>query len=87
MSGIQSLREHLDRMTQELTQIKKIAIRLEERDKEKTDRAWDDLMAASKKIDSGRLEQRPYIFKVSGQLYINCEKSNGSLEENGKGVK
>ena len=50
MSGVQSLREHLDRMTQELTQIKKIAIGLEERDKEKTERAWDDLMAASKEI-------------------------------------
>ena len=37
-------------MTQELTQIKKIAIGLEESDKEKTDRAWDDLMAASKEI-------------------------------------
>jgi len=36
---------------------------------------------------SGRLEQRPYIFKVSRQLYINCEKLNGSLEENRKGVK
>jgi hypothetical protein len=33
MSGVQSLRGHLDRMTQELTQIKKIAIGLEERDK------------------------------------------------------
>ena len=50
MSGVQSLREHLDRMTQELTQIKKIVIGFEERDKEKTDRAWDDLMAASKEI-------------------------------------
>ena len=50
MSGVQSLREHLDRMTQELIQIKKIAIGLEESDKEKTERAWDDLMAASKEI-------------------------------------
>jgi len=37
-------------MTQELIQIKKIAIGLEESDKEKTERAWDDLMAASKEI-------------------------------------
>jgi hypothetical protein len=50
MSGVQSLREHLDRMTQELIQIKKIAIGLEESDKEKTERAWDDLMAASKEM-------------------------------------
>ncbi|HJH25813.1 MAG TPA: hypothetical protein C5S37_03355 [Methanophagales archaeon] len=50
MSGVQSLREHLDRMTQELTQIKKIAIGLEGRDKEKTESAWDDLMMASKEI-------------------------------------
>ena len=52
MSSIQSLRGHLDRMTQELTQIKKIAIGLEEWDKEKTERAWDDLMAASKEISA-----------------------------------
>ncbi len=50
MSSIQSLMEHLDRMTNELTQIKKIAIGLEEGDKEKTERAGDDLMAASKEI-------------------------------------
>ena len=50
MSGVQSLREHLDRMTQELTQIKKIAIGLEGKDKEKTESAWDDLMVASKEI-------------------------------------
>ena len=50
MSGVQSLREHLDRMTQELTQLKKIAIGLEESDKEKTERAWADLMVASKEI-------------------------------------
>ena len=50
MSDVESLREHLDRMTQELIQIKKIAIGLEESDKEKTERAWDDLMAASKEI-------------------------------------
>jgi hypothetical protein len=37
-------------MTQELTQIKKIAIGSEEKDKEKTESAWDDLMAASKEI-------------------------------------
>ncbi len=50
MSDVQSLMEHLDRMTQELTQIKKIAIGLVECDKGKTERAWDDLMAASKEI-------------------------------------
>ena len=50
MSSIQSLGEHLDRMTNELIQIKKIAIGLEEGDKQKTERAWDDLMAASKEI-------------------------------------
>jgi hypothetical protein len=38
MSGVQSLREHLDRMTQELIQIKKIAIGLEETNKK--NRYW-----------------------------------------------
>jgi len=50
MSDIQTLREHLDRMTQELNQIKKIVIGLEDRDKEKAERAWNDLMIASKEI-------------------------------------
>jgi len=50
MSDTQTLREHLDRMTQELNQIKKIVIGLEGRDKEKAEKAWHDLMMASKVI-------------------------------------
>ena len=41
---------HLDRVTQELIQIKKLIIGLEVKDKWKTEQAWDDLMSVSKEI-------------------------------------
>jgi len=44
------LKEHLDRMTQELMEVEKIAIRLETIDQEKAERAWKDLMSASEEI-------------------------------------
>ena len=44
------IKGHLDRITQELIQIKKLIIRLEVKDKQKTERAWDDLMSVSKEI-------------------------------------
>jgi len=44
------IKGHLDRVTQELIQIKKLIIRLEVKDKQKTERAWDDLMSVSKEI-------------------------------------
>jgi len=44
------LKEHLERMTQELMEVEKIAIRLETIDQEKAERAWKDLMSASEEI-------------------------------------
>lgn len=41
---------HLNHVTHELNQIKKLIIRLEVKDKQKTERAWDDLMSISKEI-------------------------------------
>lgn len=53
MQDLNLLKEHLDRMTQELTEMKKIAIRLETIDREKAERAWRDLMLASEEISRG----------------------------------
>lgn len=53
MQDLHLLKEHLERMTQELMEVKKIAIRLETVDREKAERAWKDLMLASEEI-SGR---------------------------------
>jgi len=44
------LKEHLERITQELMEVEKIAIRLETIDQEKAERAWKDLMSASEEI-------------------------------------
>lgn len=66
MSDTQILKEHLDRMTQELEQIKKIVIGLEERDKEKTEEAWVDLMKASKEI-SRRWEGVSAVNEIKNQ--------------------
>ena len=44
------IKGHLDRVTHELILIKRIFIGLEVKDKQKTERAWDDLMSASKEI-------------------------------------
>ena len=44
------IKGHLNRVTHELIQIKKLIIRLEVKDKQKTERAWDDLMSISKEI-------------------------------------
>ena len=50
MQDLHLLKEHLDRMAQELMEVKKIAIRLETIDKEKAERAWKDLILASEDI-------------------------------------
>ena len=47
---VQTLGAHLDLMIQELIQIKRIVIGLGHRDEQKTEKAWDELMAASKQI-------------------------------------
>lgn len=50
MQDLHLLKEHLERMTQELMEVEKIAIRLETIDQEKAERAWKDLMSASEEI-------------------------------------
>jgi len=47
---VQTLGAHLDIMMQELVQIKRVIVGLEHRDEQKTEKAWDELMAASKQI-------------------------------------
>jgi len=44
------IKGHLDHVTQELIQITKLIIRVDAKDKQKTERAWDDLMSLSKEI-------------------------------------
>jgi len=50
MQNSQALREHLNRITQDLAGVKKILINIETIDAEKAQRAWDDLMLASREI-------------------------------------
>ncbi len=50
MQDLNILKEHLDRLTDELMEIKKIAIRLDTFNMEKAERAWTDLMSASEDI-------------------------------------
>jgi len=50
MQEFRGIKGHLDRVTQELIQIKKLIIGLEVKDKRKTEHAWDDLMSVSKEI-------------------------------------
>ena len=50
MQDLHLLKGHLNRITQELMEAKKIAIRLETIDQEKAERAWEDLMLASEEI-------------------------------------
>lgn len=59
MENLKDVRMHLDRLTQEISEIKKILIKTEIRDKKKTEMAWKDLMEASKEIS--RLWQGPSV--------------------------
>lgn len=59
MESLKDVRTHLDRLTQEISEIKKILIKTEIRDKKKTEMAWKDLMEASKEIS--RLWQGPSV--------------------------
>ena len=53
------IKGHLNRVTHELNQIKKLIIRLEVKDRQKTERAWDDLMSISKEIRGHGKEKTP----------------------------
>ena len=50
MQEFGEIKKHLERVTHELIQIKRLFIELEVKDKRKTERAWDDLMSVSKEI-------------------------------------
>lgn len=50
MQNLQEIKEHLEHITEELSQIKKITIELITVDKIKAERAWNDLMEVSKQI-------------------------------------
>ena len=50
MQNLQEIKEHLEHITEELSQIKKITIELITVDKIKAERAWSDLMEVSKQI-------------------------------------
>jgi hypothetical protein len=50
MQEFGEIKKHLDLVTHELIQIKELIIGLEVKDKQKTERAWNDLMSLSKEI-------------------------------------
>jgi len=50
MQNLQEIESHLERITEELTQIRKITVGLKTTDKVKAERAWKDLMDASRQI-------------------------------------
>lgn len=71
MEDIKALRAHLDGLTQELSEIKKILIKVEIKDKEKTEKAWKDLMEASK--DISRLWKGPSaVEEIKAQREKTC---------------
>jgi hypothetical protein len=50
MQNLKEIEEHLEHISEELSQIKKITIELITVDKIKAERAWNDLMEVSKQI-------------------------------------
>ena len=50
MTELEILKEHLDHITQDLAEVKKIIISLETIDRERSERAWNDLMSASAEV-------------------------------------
>ncbi|MEA3254849.1 MAG: hypothetical protein U9Q22_03325 [Candidatus Altiarchaeota archaeon] len=54
MQSYENINTHLDHITEEINKVKKVIIShaLIERDKEKTQRAWQDLENASKEISN-----------------------------------
>lgn len=50
MQDLHLLKKHLDSITEELAEAKKIAMRLGTADREKADRAWANLMITSEEI-------------------------------------
>jgi ribosomal protein S10 len=52
MQNSHEIESHLERITEELVQIRKITVGLKTVDKLKAERVWKDLMEASKQISS-----------------------------------
>ncbi len=50
MQNLHEIESHLERITEELVQIRKITVGLKTVDKLKAERSWKDLMEASKQI-------------------------------------
>jgi len=50
MQNLQEIEEHLEHISEELSEIRKITLDLKTIDKLKAERAWDDLMEASIQI-------------------------------------
>ncbi len=50
MQNLKEIEEHLEHISEELSQIRKITIELRTVDKLKAERAWNDLMEVSKQI-------------------------------------
>ena len=50
MGDLRNMKEHLDRMTQEITAMKKLLIYESAIDKGKAERAWNDLLLAAEEI-------------------------------------
>lgn len=52
MQDLQTLGTHMDIMMQELVQMKRVVIGLGHRDEQKAEKAWNELMVASKQISN-----------------------------------
>lgn len=50
ISNLDVLKVHLDHLTQELTEVRKIIINMEVIDREKIERAWRDLVSVSEEV-------------------------------------
>ena len=51
MSGVLAINDHINHVSHEFEEIRKLVIGLES-NKQKSDKAWDDLMLASEEISS-----------------------------------
>jgi hypothetical protein len=50
MQSLEDLKEHVDHLTNEVAQVKKMVLEMELKDRAKVEEAWKDLMLASEEI-------------------------------------
>lgn len=50
MEDIKAIKAHLDHMSQEINELKKILMKVDIRDREVRERAWKDMLEASKEV-------------------------------------